>query len=169
MIHWRHEEDKKKKKDSVKDDLELGPEHASIVPTHACQSPATRSASRSPETSHGRLQHASGHMEPHSFALSSGPGSSRWQLTATETAKYFPHFHETTQSTKERVLTDYEESEKHEERQIRALVTGLATFYGSLHDPFKVLPQFEDSHLNALYLARSCESGPGCENDEHGC
>ena len=59
----------------------------------------------------------------------------------------------------EKAVTAYEESESHEERQLRTLIVGLAAFYdvGGTHDPFDVLPQFRNPHLDALYLSRNCK------------
>lgn len=58
-----------------------------------------------------------------------------------------------------RVL-DYEETDRHEERNVRMLVGKLATFYqlGDGVDPFNALPQFESGELDSLWLMRKCKS-----------
>lgn len=85
-------------------------------------------------------------------------GSSSWQLTASETAKYFP-LYKPPKAFEGDAVIHYEQSEVHEERQLRKLVSGLATFYniGGLPDPFDVMPQFRNPRLNALYLSRNCK------------
>jgi hypothetical protein len=87
-----------------------------------------------------------------------GIGSSSWQLTASETAKYFPRY-KPLKASEESAVIHYEQSEVHEERQLRKLISGLATFYniGGLPDPFDVMPQFRNPRLNALYLSRNCK------------
>lgn len=163
MIHWRHE-DKKKRRGSVKNDLAPGSDYVWNKHTRTRQSQATQSASRSLETGPGQSQHKFWQMAPQPVALSLrsssslGTDSSSWQLAATETANYIPYYHENPQANPEKAVTGYEESEKHEERQLRALVAGLATSFGSSHDPFKVLPQFEDSNLDSWDLSRNCRS-----------
>ena len=86
-------------------------------------------------------------------------GTSRWQLTATDTASYFPRYQNKTQVITGGEVTHYEDSDRHEERQLRTMIVGLATFYdvGSSLDPFDVLPQFRNPRLDALYLSRSCK------------
>jgi hypothetical protein len=128
MMHWRHETDKKKRKDSQPDGLS----------TSSTGKGTTRDAS---------VRSA---------------GSSRWQLTAPETASYFPQYRKQTQAITDKAVTDYEETERHEARQLRTMVVGLATFYNVVgsHDPFEVLPQFRNPNLDALYLSRSCKSAP---------
>ncbi|KAJ4990618.1 hypothetical protein SVAN01_03849 [Stagonosporopsis vannaccii] len=157
MIHWRHEEDKKKRRDSAKDDLASGPAHAWNNPTLSGLSQANQSISRPAEPTPGHLQHASWQTAPQPLALSSSSTvtcTSSWELTATE--KFFPYYHEKSQATTLHVVTSYEESEKHEERQLRVLIAGLAASFGHSYDVFDVMPQFKDSKLNALYLSRIC-------------
>lgn len=170
MIHWRHEEDRKKRhgihKDksvstaSVGNTDSGGPietERTMPIPTRIRR---TSSSATNYERQRDLFQ------TPDSSWLDVGTnssqlvdGSSNWQLTATETASYFPQYQTRVQSNSDRPVTDYEESERHEERQLRTLVGGLARFYniGGAQDPFDVLPQFQNPRLNALYLARTCK------------
>ncbi|KAF2633202.1 hypothetical protein BU25DRAFT_380373 [Macroventuria anomochaeta] len=177
MIHWRHEEDKKKRKGSQKDDstptssgkgtvrdTSARSECTSSIPTRTRQTQSVQSWSEPAELQHEQLQHASSRKGSNLLGMSSDSspfvdtGSSRWQLTATETASYFPQYQNKTRAITEKAVIDYEESERHEERQLRTMIVGLATFYniGGSHDPFDVLPQFRNPYLDALYLSRNC-------------
>jgi hypothetical protein len=140
MIHWRHEEDKKKRKGSRKENAEVATE------------PSGHDSAR--------LQHNQLRARLGSLSSDSDAGSSTWQLTASDTASYFPRYQKKIQSIAEKDAIDYEESERHEERLLRNLAVGLANFYnvGGSQDPFDVLPQFRNPRLDALYLSRHCRS-----------
>lgn len=185
MMHWRHEENKRKIQDSSNDELAPGSaansagcdacarsEYASAVPVRTRPVQSTQSVSAQPGQRHDQQQHEPWQIESgltSSRSTSSFlvlPGSSRWQLTATETAGYFPHHRTQRGAITDQAVTDYEESERHEARQILALAVGIATVYGDIHDPFKVMPQFQDVRLDAMYLSRSCECR---ESGENGC
>ena len=179
MIHWRHEEDKKKRKDSQQDSsipastakstarsASVRHEHANSIPTRMRRSDPSQTSSSLSELPHHSQRSAS--LNPESNLLGHsldttpiiGAGSSRWQLTAPETASYFPQYRKKVRVIEDGAVTEYEESESHEQRQLRTLVVGLATSYnvGGSHDPFEVLPQFRNPSLNALYLSRNCKS-----------
>lgn len=181
MIHWRHEEDKKKGKDSQSDglptsstekgttrDASVRSKHTSSISTRTRRSDSFQPYSGSSEQPHKKQLYSSSNAEldllGHSPDLSVlvDAGSSRWQLTAPETASYFPQYRKQTQTITNKAVTDYEESERHEARQLRTMVVGLATFYNVVgsHDAFEVLPQFRNPNLDALYLSRNCESAP---------
>jgi hypothetical protein len=172
MIHWRHEEDKKRKGDdkirSASDarsnfDSDASTRHGRItaVPVRARDSPPTRAPAEGPpymsqdSTSFAELYPPGWSSEPNQ---TTDIGRSSWQLTASETAKYFPRYKPSKAFEGDAVI-HYEQSEVHEERQLRKLVSGLATFYniGGLPDPFDVMPQFRNPRLNALYLSRNCK------------
>lgn len=177
MIHWRHEEEKKQNRVSQKDESALpsslmGPsprgavrsEHVSSIPTRGRQPKFSQDSFES--TTSDTLYEQQLHPGSDSLSTNAGSnhcvdmGSSSWQLTATETASYFPHYQTRTQeAVLSRPVTDYEESKTNEERQLRMLVVGLATHYniGSNLDPFDVLPQFRNPRLSSLYLSRTCE------------
>ncbi|KAF1844844.1 uncharacterized protein K460DRAFT_405124 [Cucurbitaria berberidis CBS 394.84] len=55
-------------------------------------------------------------------------------------------------------VVEYEDSDSHEDLQMRLLVGKLATSLriGDGVDPFNVLPQFQNPKLNSLYLLRKC-------------
>ena len=52
----------------------------------------------------------------------------------------------------------YEDSDNHEERQMRILVATLAKYspMGDGVDPFSVIPQFKSEELSSIYLVRRC-------------
>lgn len=171
MIHWRYEEDKRKRKGSQEDNVVSSPstKHTTCGETrrteHTSRLPArTRQLASS---QYERQQHAPSLtgsdmwvVSPGSSCFVEGAGSSQWQLDATETASHSTRYQDKIHTISDSRVVDYEESERHEERQIRTLVVGLATFYniGGHHDPFNVLPQFRSPHLNSLYLTRQCKS-----------
>jgi hypothetical protein len=168
MIHWRHEEDKKKQKGSRKHGEEPAPaplERTSSMPTRAKRHNPTHSRSKSSERGGAQSQYRALRAESSSLisdsdaSSSTDAGSSTWQLTASDTASYFPRWQNKTRPVAERDVINYEASERHEERQLRSLVVGLASFYnvGRTQDPFDVLPQFHNPRLDALYLSRNCK------------
>lgn len=176
MIHWRHEEDKIKRKGGQKDksvpsssakSTTQGGTVTSLMPTRTRRLESFQDAPISELSDPQNEGHrsASSIICSNSLNTSTGynrfvdAGSSSWQLTATETASYFPEHKKRASSTKYRSVIDYEETENHEERQIRALIVGLATFYNvsSFHDPFDVFPQFRNQKLDSLYLSRNCK------------
>ncbi|KAF2464580.1 uncharacterized protein BDR25DRAFT_95732 [Lindgomyces ingoldianus] len=55
-------------------------------------------------------------------------------------------------------ISDYEDSDKHEDTLMRMLCAKLATVVhlGDGVDPFSVIPQFESPELDSLYLVRKC-------------
>jgi hypothetical protein len=180
MIHWRHEEDKRKRKRSHNDSSrstssEDGTTRGQFLPiptrtrTHPSESTQGARWSASTDLDCEGQSYAFANTGQDSFGFevdsrgSHDAGSSRWQLRATETAVYFPRYRNRTWSTVGQPVTEYEESERHEERQLRTLVVGLASFYnvGGTHDPFDVLPQFQNPRLNALFLSRTCKSRAG--------
>lgn len=57
-------------------------------------------------------------------------------------------------------VTEYEETDDHEETAIRILVAKLATMniIGDGVDPFSVIPQFASKEIDSLYLVRKCKS-----------
>jgi hypothetical protein len=59
-------------------------------------------------------------------------------------------------------VSDYEDTDTHEEQAIRMMVGTLARYHqiGDGVDPFIVLPQFKSSELDSLYLTRRCKSQP---------
>jgi hypothetical protein len=59
-------------------------------------------------------------------------------------------------------VSDYEDTDTHEEQTIRMMVGKLARYHqiGDGVDPFVVLPQFQSSELDSLYLTRRCKSQP---------
>ncbi|KAF3034901.1 hypothetical protein E8E12_005031 [Didymella heteroderae] len=164
MIHWRHEEDKKKRKGSRKDLTESAPAppERESIPTRTKREVSTQSRTESPVR--GGAQRRTLRAQPSSLISDSdvspltNAGSSTWQLTASGTAGYFPRYQNKIRAVAEREVTGYEASERHEERQLRSLVVGLASFYnvGGTQDPFDVLPQFRNPRLDALYLSRNC-------------
>ncbi len=172
MIHWRHEENKKKSKISQEGDFVpavpatiggagAGPPLAPAIPDRACHLKCTQTALESPEITYGQLSIGSatsvGSADECQLA---GTGSSSWQLTAIDNTPYFPKSGDQMRALADQAVTEYEESERHEERQLRAMIGGLATFYniGCSYDPFDVLPQFRNRRLDALYLSRNCKS-----------
>lgn len=166
MIHWRHEEDRKKKKSSCIDDARSHPAGPGITRDVAASSEQTspmpmRSKHRG-VTQSWKLTPGTDPGPDSDTSLGCDAGSSSWQLTATETASYFPQYRRNLEVVAGKNVTEYEESEKHEERQLRSLVVALANFYkvNGSHDPFDVLPQFRNPRLDALYLSRSCKSQP---------
>ncbi|KAF1926601.1 uncharacterized protein M421DRAFT_67080, partial [Didymella exigua CBS 183.55] len=176
MIHWRHEEDKKKKTGDHKDDARSDPaglgivrkatasERTASIPARSKDQGPTQSWTVSQGLGFDQSQRETLRMGSGSFASDSdsssllGTGSSSWQLTANETTGYFPRYRNPTRDMADKGVIDYEESERHEERQLRSLVVGLASFYnvGGSHDPFDVLPQFRNPRLDALFLSRNC-------------
>ena len=198
MIHWRHEEDKKRKGDeksrpasnvpsNFNSDASISYGRTTAVPLRARDLPPTRAPTEGPPympqdaTSFAGLYPPGWSSDP---SQSSEIGSSSWQLTASKTAKYFPRYKPVKASEITRnqnwmlhyvrtaclvclpvkasegsAVIHYEQSEVHEERQLRKLISGLATFYniGGLPDPFDVMPQFRNPRLNALYLSRNCK------------
>lgn len=179
MIHWRHEEDKKRRKPSLKNSssptaagksynrsASVKSEEASAIHPHARPSRATSSALESPERGHDSQHHA--HWQTGTDIQSVSPnsssfaraGSSSWQSTAPEAADYLPYCHSKALAVVEETVTHYEESEKHERRQLRALASGLAScFSPNVEDPFTVFPQFLSKELNSLELSRNCRCG----------
>ena len=168
MIHWRHEEDKKKRKGSRKHGEEPAPPpsgRTSSIPTRAKRHDSAHSHLESSERGGAQsqprvLRAASGSLMSDSDASSfTNAGSSTWQLIASDTASYFPRWQKETRSVAEKDVIEYEASERHEERQLRSLVVGLASFYnvGRTQDPFDVLPQFRNPRLDALNLSRNCK------------
>lgn len=165
MIHWRHEEDKKKRKSSCKDVAGPAPalsEQASAMPMRVRRQDSPQLWSEYPgrDGAQSQLGAKSTSLVSDSNATSlTGTGSSTWQFTASDTASYFPRWQQKTRTVTERDVIDYEASERHEERQLRNLVVGLARFYnvGGAQDPFDVLPQFRNPRLDALYLSRNCK------------
>jgi hypothetical protein len=168
MIHWRHEEDKKKRKGSRKHVEEAAPAppgRRSSIPTRAKPQDSAHSQSESSKRGDAQSQHrvlraASSSLTSDSDASSfTDVGSSTWQLTASDTASYFPRWQNKTRAVAEKDVIEYEASERHEERQLRSLVVGLASFYdvGRTQDPFDVLPQFRNPQLDALNLSRNCK------------
>lgn len=178
MMHWRHEENKKKRQGSRKDDARFDPAGsgtAPIVPALSEQPPpmplrtkrtdSTQSSlgpsGLSPDQSQDRTLRAGPRPLASDSDLSRAlyTGSSSWQLTATDTESYFPQYRNKQRNTGENDVINYEESERHEERQLRSLVVGLANSYnvGGSYDPFDVLPQFRNPRIDALYLARNCK------------
>ena len=172
MIHWRHEEDKKRKGDEKNrpasdartnfdsnESISYG--RTTAVPLRARDLPPTRAPTEGPPYMPQDATSFAGLYPPGRSSGSSQSaeiGSSSWQLTASKTAKYFPHYKPLKASEAGAVIHS-EQSEIHEERQLRKLVSGLATFYniGGLPDPFDVMPQFRNPRLNALYLSRNCK------------
>lgn len=168
MIHWRHEEGKKNRKGCHKDGAEpapTSPERRASIPTRSKRQDSTRSCSESSGSSGAEPQHRKIRAKSSSLVSESGAssftdaGSSSWQLTASDTASYFPRWQHKIRTVAHRDVIDYEASENHEERQIRSLVVGLANFYnvGGTDDPFDVLPQFRNPRLDALHLSRNCK------------
>ncbi|KAF9701642.1 hypothetical protein EKO04_000046 [Ascochyta lentis] len=179
MIHWRHEENKRKRRGSSDDNwiLSSSTNHTTCsgsvrsgnvanIPTRTRQPESSQDTDPSNPSDTEQEQPGRVYSITNSDSLGTSPSSSRsvdvgsssWQLTAKETASYFPLYQKRTQAIMDQSVTDYEESERHEERQLRTLIVGLATFYnvGCSHDPFDVLPQFRNPQLNALYLSRTC-------------
>lgn len=162
MIHWRHEESKKIKRGSYKDGAEPAPappERRASIPTRSKRQDSGRSGSE--PSGYRKVRAESSSLELDSDAKTfTDAGSSSWQLTAGDTASYFPRWQNKIRAVAERNVIQYEASERHEERQLRSLVVGLASFHsiGSTHDPFDVLPQFRNPRLDALYLSRNCKS-----------
>ncbi|KAJ8114223.1 hypothetical protein OPT61_g3842 [Boeremia exigua] len=173
MIHWRHEENKKRGQSNQGDDLastssapacdaSARSKNAQTFANHGRDTLAIRSASKTSDFGPAQLERIPSHTESASLTPSQGAGhfvgtgSSSWQLSAVETASYFPQFFNKIHALADQAVTHYEESERHGERQLRAMIVGLATFYniGSSHDPFDVLPQFRNRSLNSLYLSR---------------
>ena len=179
MIHWRHEEDKIKRRGGQKEEL-VPPSSAknatqdrtetSLIPMRTRQLKPLQGAPESEllDSQHEGQRDGSSIIDSDSLNISTDygrpivAGSSHWQLTETETASYFPKYQRRIQKIKDSSVIDYEESEKHEERQFRTLVVRLATFYnvGGCQDPFDVLPQFRNPQLDSLYLSRSCKFPP---------
>lgn len=155
MIHWRHEEDKKKKRTGEKDRTAFSPQSY----FDQAQFTATASPARQAQQSPWHSVSSTSDQSSSSTQLVE-LGSGRWQLTASDTVDYFPRFQQKAQTSADEVVIDYEESEIHEQRQLRTMIDGLTTFYniGGTHDPFDVLPQFRNPHLDALYLSRNCKS-----------
>lgn len=179
MIHWRHEEDKKKRRSSRRDDARSDPtgsgtardapassQQTPSIPMHTKHVDSTQLWSGSSSLGFRQSQNRSVRTGSSSLTSDSDsssfldPGSSSWQLTATDTASYFPRYQNKVLAITEKDVIGYEESKRHEERQLRSLVVGLANFYnvGGSHDPFDVLPQFRNPRLDALYLSRNCKS-----------
>ncbi|KAF3000825.1 hypothetical protein E8E13_006703 [Curvularia kusanoi] len=173
MIHWRHEEDKKRKVDEKgRSALEARSNSDHDASTRYGQTATVPIRARGSQSIRFRgedvpqSQHVTSYDELYPPGWSSetcqstGIGSSSWQLTASETAIYFPHYMRSKVSKKKAVI-HYEQSEIHEERQLWKMISGLATFYniGGLPDPFEVLPQFRNPQLNALWLSRNCMRG----------
>ncbi|KAF3053680.1 hypothetical protein E8E11_011035 [Didymella keratinophila] len=167
MMHWRHEEDKKRKKGSRKHGEEPAPaslERTSSIPTPAKQHDSAHSQSGSSERDSAQAQRKVLRAASSSLISDSGTssfsdtGSSTWQLTTSDTASYFPRWQNKIRAVAEKYVIEYEASERHEERQLRSLVVGLARSYnvGRTQDPFDVLPQFRNPRLDALYLSRNC-------------
>ena len=149
MIHWRHEEDKKKKKTNQTDMSTFTPQDPSDQPS--CASVAQQSLCRLRSTPPGQSIGSNQRSEL---------GNSTWQPTASDTIEYFPRYRMKMQTSAESAVIDYEESERHEQRQLRAMASGLTAYYnvGGIIDPFDVLPRFRNPRLDALYLSRNCES-----------
>jgi hypothetical protein len=59
-----------------------------------------------------------------------------------------------------RSVLDFEDSDDHEEVQLRMLIAKFATVthIGDSVDPFTVIPQFSSPELDSLYLVRNCKS-----------
>ncbi|KZM25172.1 hypothetical protein ST47_g3671 [Ascochyta rabiei] len=179
MIHWRHEENKKKRRGSVEVGSIPSPpashttrgrpvrsEYVASSPIRTRRPRSSQSSAPSCPSDTEQEQQGYAYSITNSDPLDLSPSSSHsfdagslsWQLTAIENASCFPQYQTQIQTITDESVTNYEESKEHEERQLRTLIYGLATFHSvsGSHDPFDVMPQFQNPQLNSLYLSRTC-------------
>ncbi|CAO2648315.1 Nn.00g075820.m01.CDS01 [Neocucurbitaria sp. VM-36] len=174
MIDYRSKSSDKGKKPSVET---LEPPDDASVERGLAISETTRSlvlperlAYVAPDTAASHLPQA--HSEDHQYLYPStsaawwgvNPSSSR-VVDAEDLVDYEPQHrsrydsaYSGTSSTASSKVIKYEDSDSHEDLQMRLLVGKLATSYriGDGVDPFIVLPQFQNPQLNSLYLMRKC-------------